>query len=73
MHRPVKENRDWNVNCRNTIHRYREKIYTSMYMYMYIPHIPSLTLEEGMFKGLKPAFVQWYFPSEQADVPEKWH
>jgi len=38
---------------------------------MYIPHIPSLTLEEGIFKGLKPAFVQWYFPSEQADVPEK--
>lgn len=38
---------------------------------MYIPHIPSLTLDEGIFKGLKPAFVQWYFPSEQADVPVK--
>lgn len=29
-----------------------------------------MTLEEGIFRGLKPAFVQWYSPLEQADVPE---
>ena len=36
-----------------------------------IPHKPSLTLEDGIFLGLKPAFVQWYIPLEQADVPKK--
>lgn len=36
-----------------------------------IPHKPSLTLEDGIFLGLKPAFVQWYIPLEQADVPER--
>jgi len=35
-----------------------------------IPHKPSLTLEDGIFLGLKPTFVQWYIPLEQADVPE---
>ena len=36
-----------------------------------IPHKPSFTLEEGIFKGLYPAFVQWYIPLEQADVPRR--
>ena len=36
-----------------------------------IPQISSLTLEDGIFKGLNPAFVQWNFPLVQADVPEK--
>ena len=42
-----------NVNFRNTLHTRYTEINA-----MYIPHIPSLTLDEGIFKGLKPAFVQ---------------
>lgn len=34
-----------------------------------IPQIPSLTREEGMKAGLKPALVQWKFPLGQAAVP----
>ena len=35
-----------------------------------IPHKPSFTLDEGMFNGLNPAFVQWNIPLEQAEVPK---
>lgn len=36
---------------------------------LFIPQIPSLTREEGMKTGLKPALVQWKFPLGQAAVP----
>lgn len=54
MHRPVRGNREMLTAEIQYIDI--KKKYT--HMYMYIPHIPSLTLEEGIFKGLKPAFVQ---------------
>ena len=38
---------------------------------MYSPHIPSFTQDDGIFRGLCPAFVQWYMPFGHAEVPER--
>ena len=52
-HPQTSEEKLRNVHFRNTLHTRCTE--TNV---MYIPHIPSLTLDEGIFKGLKPAFVQ---------------
>jgi hypothetical protein len=36
---------------------------------VFIPQIPSLTLDDGMMRDLCPAFEQWKVPLGHAEVP----